>query len=122
MSEDDLDDKDKALRGVLRRWTAPGRREALHRRVLASYRQEFGRPSLWRAFFTGYVRVPLPVAAVVLLLAIASAALAVRGLDTRRTTPAQGPAEGTGTPAAVADLRGFQVPGEIQVTIVKGER
>jgi len=118
--------RDAELREVLRKWEAPVVPDGMDERVLAAYRRQVGTAERWwRRLLTSSIRVPVPVALVVALLLIVTAALALR--------PASPPptAGGPDTPGLVraaqraapvepgASLAGFQAVTEITATVVQ---
>lgn len=117
--------RDEELRRVLARWSASPLPEGIDGRMLAAYRRQTGGQPWWQRFFTASVRVPLPVAVGVLLLLIATAALARRPASVAQPTAGTGPSEPvqavrnaeapvvTGT-----SLAGFQPVSEVTATVV----
>ena len=71
--------RDEKLQGLLRKWEAPVVPDGMDERVMAAYRRETGTAEpFWKRWFTSSIRVPVPVALVVALLLIFTAALALR--------------------------------------------
>ena len=123
------DQKDDALSNVLRQWEPPVVPAGLDDRVLAAYRRENARPagSLWRRFRTAEVRIPLPVAAMVVLLLVLSGVIALRRPPAggTATAPPSAPVQAARAtvPAVVTQtsLSGFRPVDDVQITVV-GER
>ena len=65
-------DRDPVLQRALRAWQPPLPSPELDRRVLASYRTHLLTEPLWRRGLRGRVALPVPVFALVCLLAIAA--------------------------------------------------
>lgn len=59
------------LRPILRDWEAPDPPASLDARVMAAYREAY-RPSPWRGFWSARISVPAPLAAALVLIAVAS--------------------------------------------------
>jgi hypothetical protein len=121
------EEKDTELSRLLRCWGPPPVSEALDERVLAAYRRRTG--SLWRRLLAAEVRVPLPVAAAVLLFLVVSTMLALRRPvpDEAAARPASGEAVQSARhaePAVVTrtSLAGFRPVEEIGVSVVKETR
>jgi hypothetical protein len=123
----DADDKDVELSRLLRCWGPPPVSAGLDERVLAAYRRRT--TPLWRRLLAAEVRVPLPLAAALLLILLVSTVLALR-----RPVPGEAaarPASGEavqsaqrGEPALVTrtSLAGFRPVEEIGVSVVKEGR
>jgi hypothetical protein len=115
---------------LLRRWTTPPRRMSLDDRVMAGYRVRASGPlPWWRAFLGMSVRGPLPLALVVLLVAVVSTVMAVRKTALPVAPPAvaeparPSPAGDRALAATSLDLDGFQAAAEVKITIVsRGSR
>ena len=109
MSEND------PLRAVLREWKAPEPSAELDGRVRAGFRAS-RRPSAWERFWSARISVPVPVLAMLLLIA---ALLAVKYGAARRST-AETPSR-PGSYVTQLNAAGFQpVPnGEARVITVK---
>jgi hypothetical protein len=125
MSERD-EPGDPELPSLLARWGAEPLPEGMDERVLAAYRRDRGTaPSWWRQFLTSSVRIPLPVALGLLLLFVATAALALRPAGPTPTAATPGPAEpvqaarASGAPVVTrTSLAGFQPVSEVTATVV----
>lgn len=121
-------ERDEPLSRVLQSWEPPGVPASLDERVLASYRRELGRTSLWRRLFTTSVRIPLPIAVAALLLFLLSAVMALRRTPLAQPTePQRATTEENTLTARRADppvvtrtsLAGFEPVAEINVTVVR---
>jgi hypothetical protein len=117
--------RDEELRRVLRKWEAPVVPDGMDDRVVAAYRREAGRAEpFWMRWFTSSIRVPVPVALVVALLLIFTAALALRPASPPPTAVAPGPAAPvraarTASAQPGSSLAGFQAVTEITATVVQ---
>ncbi len=127
--KDSEPERDAALKRILEGWRAPAVPESLDARVLASYRRMGKQEAWWRRFFTGSVRVPLPVAATVLALLLVSAASALRpaGVPKSSVPPiaSGGPIQAAHVEAPVlihTSLAGFEPVSEVNVTVVTERR
>ena len=80
MTADERDTmRDEDLQDLLRKWEAPVVPDGMDERVMAAYRREMGAAEpFWSRWLTSTIRVPVPVALVVALLLIFTAALALR--------------------------------------------
>jgi hypothetical protein len=122
----DEDEKDPELSRLLRCWGPPAVSEGLDERVLAAYRRRSG--SLWRRLLSAELRVPLPLAAALLLILFVSAALALRrpAPDAAAAKPAAGEVQSArrAEPPLVTrtSLAGFRPVEEIGVSVVKEGR
>src|SRR5262245_29055234 len=79
--------EDGELNRLLASWQTPETPGELDRRVLASYRGHFNRVRLWRRWLTWSIRVPVPIAAVAVLLLCATSFLAVREATSNMIEP-----------------------------------
>lgn len=68
---------DEELKARLERWEAPASPRSLDLRVMAAYRKQHSAP-FWRRALDSSIRVPVPIAAAVILLFFASGFLALR--------------------------------------------
>ena len=115
MSEDEKDDgKDRRLTAWLRLWEAPPAPVGLGERLKASYRSGVQRPPLWTRLLEARIHLPLPLAALVVVLVLGIGVLAGRQLS-------RGPADrGERWPVAgeggLANLRPLP---EVRVTVLK---
>ena len=75
---------DDDLKKLLSAWQASPAPDALDARVLASYRESARPRRRWRWLFTGTLRVPVPVAALVLAAFAALSFAALRGVPRER--------------------------------------
>ena len=121
------EERDEALSRLLRRWGPPAVSGDLDQRILRAYRRQTG--PFWRRMVGAEVRVPLPVAALVVLLLILSTLLALRPVPSggSATTPvSREPVQAARhqEPAVVShtSLAGFQPVEEMQVTVVQEAR
>jgi hypothetical protein len=114
-------ERNDALRDALERWDAEQMPAGAHERMLARYRREY--VPWWRGWFVTPLRIALPVA--VSLLLVAAAALVARRSGPA-PTPAEGPVAAPTTVAAAAErvpaprgsLAGFQPLDEVTATVV----
>jgi hypothetical protein len=121
------EERDETLSRLLRRLGPPAVSGDLDQRVLRAYRRQTG--PWWRRIFATEIRVPLPVAALVVLLLIVSTLLALRPAASggSAATPAsREPVQAAKNrePAVVShtSLAGFQPVEELQVTVVQEAR
>src|SRR5512145_531811 len=70
--------EDGELNRLLASWQTPETPGELDQRVLASYRRHFNRVRLWRRWLMGSIRIPVPIAAVAVLLLCGTSFLAAR--------------------------------------------
>jgi hypothetical protein len=117
--------RDEELRKVLRQWEAPVVPDGMDEHVVAAYRRQTGIAApLWKRWLSSSIRVPVPVALVVALLLIFTAALALRPTSPPPTAVAPG-APGPVRAAQQApvepgtSLAGFQVVQEITATVMQ---
>lgn len=106
--------EDLELQRTLRRWEMDGAPEALRRRVMASH-DELRPHSPWARLWRMRISMPAPIAAVVLILLVATGALAAR-VAARHERPASHvttPSQGSGGLANLKPLR------EIRVAVIK---
>ena len=101
-----MEPDDQELRKLLREWEAPDAPPSLERRIFGRTRP---RTPWWRALFTGYIRVPLPVGAAMVITLVVLAVLAVR----ERPAPARPPAE------MAVDLKRFQPVQQVKVRVIR---
>lgn len=111
-------ERDEALREVLERWDADDMPAGAHDRMLARYRREY--VPWWRRWSAAPLRIALPVA--VSLLLIAGAAL-LRLRSPSEPDRVQGPVAApstvaAGAPAPRSSLAGFQPMDEVTATVV----
>jgi anti-sigma factor RsiW len=118
--------RDEKLQGLLRKWEAPVVPDGMDERVMAAYRREAGTAEpFWTRWLASSIRVPVPVALVVALLLIFTAALALRPASpppTAVTPDTSGPVRAAQRLAPVetgASLAGFQAVTEITATVVQ---
>jgi len=118
------EERNDALSRLLRCWGPPAVTGDLDQRVLRAYRRQTG--SWWRRLVGAEIRVPLPVAALLVLLLIVSTVLALRPAPAggSAATPAsREPVQAARRqePAVVThtSLAGFQPVEEMQVTVVQ---
>ena len=114
MNDDRKDDEsDPELTAWLRLWQAPGMPVGLQERLTTSYRAEVG-PRSWRRVLAARITLPLPLAALVILLAMGIGILAGKQLPAIGGTDAGRPAvAGEG---GLANLRPLP---EVRVTVLK---
>jgi anti-sigma factor RsiW len=123
------DEKDEPLSDLLRQWEPPVVPARLDDRVLAAFRREITRPvpSLWRRFLAAEVRIPLPLAAGLMLVLLLTGLFAMRRPSTAGTATAPAPAPvqaaHVAVPAVVTEtsLSGFRPVDDVQITVM-GER
>lgn len=120
---DEREERDERLGRLLRCWGPPAVPEGLDERVLAAYRRRT--LPLWRRLLKAEVRVPLPVAAAVLLLLVLSAVFALRPAPAGGTAAApasSGPVQAASRPDPAVVSRtsfmGFEPVDEMQATVV----
>jgi hypothetical protein len=111
-------DPDDALRDVLERWEAEDMPAGAHERMLVRYRR--AHVPWWRRLSAAPLRIALPVA-VSLLLVAGAAVLTLRSASEREK--GQGPVAAPSTVAASApaprsSLAGFQPMDEVTATVV----
>jgi hypothetical protein len=111
-------ERDDALREALERWEADDMPAGAHERMLARYRRAY--LPWWRRLSAAPLRIALPVAASLLLMA-GAAVLTLRSPSDRGAAP--GPAAVPSTVAASApaprsSLAGFQPMDEVTATVV----
>jgi anti-sigma factor RsiW len=118
---------DPELRDLLRKWEPPVVPEGMDERMLAAYQRQTGTAEpFWRRWFTSSIRVPVPVALVVALLLIFTAALALKPASPPPTAVApdtSGPVRAAQRAVPVVtgtSLAGFQPVTEITATVVQG--
>ncbi|MCG6926903.1 MAG: hypothetical protein LJF30_16545 [Acidobacteria bacterium] len=118
--------RDEKLRAVLRQWEPPVVPEGMDERVMEAYRRERGTAEpFWKRWLSTSIRVPVPVALVVALLLIFTAALALRPAS----PPPQAVTPDTSGPVRAAQqavpvvtgtsLAGFQPVTEITASVVR---
>lgn len=127
MTDERDNSRDEKLQGLLRKWEAPVVPDGMDERVMAAYRREAGTAEpIWKRWLTSSIRVPLPVALVVALLLIFTAALALRPANpppTAVTPDTSGPVRAAQRAAPVVtgtSLAGFQPVAEVTATVVQG--
>jgi len=127
MTAEDRDRERDELSRVLGRWEPPVVPDGLDGRVLEAYRRQAGlAPPRWWQLLTGTIRVPTPVALLVVVLLLVTAALALRpsGSPPTATTPTDSaPVQAAqGAPPLVTgtSLAGFQPVIEVTATVVQG--
>lgn len=112
-------DRDDALREMLERWDADEMPSGAHDRLLARYRREY--VPWWRRFSATPLRIALPVA-VSLLLVAAAALLTWRSGSSPSAVDAPATAPTTvatkRAPAPRSSLAGFQPMDEVTATVV----
>jgi hypothetical protein len=69
---------DQELKDILNQWMVPEPTAALSERVFSDYRHQFHHQAWWRRWFTGSIRLPVPVAAMAGLLLCVTSYLAAR--------------------------------------------
>ena len=69
---------DGELKNLLEQWRTPEIPGSLDRSILSAYRRNFHYQSWWRRYLTGSIRLPIPVAATVLVLLCATSYFALR--------------------------------------------
>ena len=118
--------RDEKLQGLLRKWEAPVVPDGMDERVMAAYRREAGTAEpFWKRWFATSIRVPVPVALVVALLLIFTAALAMRPVSpppTAVTPDTSGPVRSAQRAVPVVtgtSLAGFQPVTEITASVVQ---
>jgi hypothetical protein len=70
--------EDRELKSLLREWRAPEVTGYLDQRILTAYRRQFHHKPWWRRWLTGSISLPVPVAAIAVLLLCATSYLAMR--------------------------------------------
>jgi hypothetical protein len=126
MTRDERDpERDQELEGLLARWSAPVVPDGMDDRVRAAYRRQVGIEPWWARLFGASVRVPLPVAALVLMLLVVTAALALRPAAPPSTAGTQASPEPVQAAQRVdppvvtrTNLAGFQPVTEVTATVV----
>jgi hypothetical protein len=118
MSEKDWkdDEKDPELTGWLRLWEPPMPSGRLDDRVGASYRSGIGLP-FWKRVVRGRVVLPVPIAALLVVLLVLTGGLAVWALHRERYGAGAEREFQASTSGGLADLRPLP---EIRMTVVKG--
>ena len=118
--------RDEKLQGLLRKWEAPVVPDGLDERVMKAYRRQAGTAEpFWRRWFTSSIRVPVPVALVVALFLIFTAALALRPESpppTAVTPDTSGPVRAAQRAVPVVtgtSLAGFQPVSEVTASVVQ---
>ncbi len=106
---------DPELRRWLRRWEVGPTPEALGRRILNSYERSRRRPR-WSGVWHARISVPVPVAALTLLLLVTAGTLAARSAARGEWSSARSE-DPAGESAGLADLRPLP---EIRVAVIKG--
>ncbi|MCI0664332.1 MAG: hypothetical protein L0220_25010 [Acidobacteria bacterium] len=81
--------EDKELKNLLAQWKTPEIPGALDQRLFTAYRRQFHYRSGWRRYFTGSIRLPIPVAATALILLCASSYFALRRTTNYYLDPSQ---------------------------------
>lgn len=115
MNDDRKDDEsDPELTAWLRLWQAPRTPVGLGERLRTSYRAEVVRPPSWRRVLETRITLPLPLAALVVALAMGIGILAGKQL------PAIGGAD-AGRPAVAGEggLANLRPLPEVRVTVLK---
>jgi hypothetical protein len=74
----DEDIEDRELKSLLCEWRAPEITGSLDPRILTAYRRQFHHRPWWRRWLTGSISLPVPVAAIAVLLLCATSYLAIR--------------------------------------------
>jgi hypothetical protein len=118
--------RDAELHELLRKWEPPVVPDGMDERMLAAYRRQTGTAEpFWQRWFTSSIRVPVPVALVVTLLLIFTAALAMRPASPPPTAvapDAAGPVRAAqrATPVVTGtSLTGFLPVTEVTATVVQ---
>jgi hypothetical protein len=70
--------EDRELKSLLCEWRAPEVTGSLDQRILTAYRLPFHHRPWWRRWLTGSISLPVPVAAIAVLLLCATSYLAMR--------------------------------------------
>ena len=120
-----IDDADDAFARERRVLGDPPELEAMDARILAAYRREFGaRRRAWPRF----LRVPVPVAALVVVALLVCAALVVRGRAGAGSATVPSPPEAQvqvrhEAPVVTStSLAGFEPVDEMQAIVVSGSK
>jgi len=143
---------DRELKNLLNEWMGSEPTAALSERVISDYRLQFHHRPWWRRWFAESIRLPVPVAAMGILLLCATSYLAIRKVPTHpvevkpvRLPPAvvQVPVpvihekvvtrvvrakvrpkkvEDESNALAQTDLMGFRPVSEIKIIVVKGRQ
>jgi len=117
MSDDWKDEeKEPELRGWLQLWEAPPTPGRLDERVGASYRSGV-RVSLWKRLARGRVTLPVPVAALFVILLAITSSLAAWAFRREMQSPGGEHESQASTSRGLADLRPLP---EIRVTVERG--
>jgi hypothetical protein len=74
----DEDIEDRELKSLLCEWRAPEVTGSLDQRILTAYRRQFHARPWWRRWLTGSISLPVPVAAMAVLLLCATSYLSMR--------------------------------------------
>jgi hypothetical protein len=93
--------EDRELSHLLASWQTPESSGELDRRMLTSYRRHFKRLRLWQRWLSWSIRIPVPIAAVAMLLLCATSFLAVREATSNMIPP---------PPAAATEFVKIPVP------------
>jgi hypothetical protein len=119
--------RDPVLGTLLQEWQAPQTPGTLDQRILAGYRNATRARSLWHRFLFTSVRVPVPVAALAIVLLFLAAAVAFRRPPVVTTSPPaivgrDGlQASHTEPPVVIhTSLEGFQPVSDANVTVMEG--
>lgn len=70
--------EDRELKSLLCEWRAPEVTGSLDQRILSAYRRRFHHRPWWRRWLTASISLPVPVAAIAVLLLCATSYLAMR--------------------------------------------
>jgi len=126
MTDERETSRDQELRALLRKWEAPVVPGGMDERVMAAYRRQTGTAEpFWKRWLTTSIRVPVPVALVVALLLIFTAALALRPESPPPTAVApdtSGPVRAAQRAVPVVtgtSLAGFQPVTEVTASVVQ---
>jgi hypothetical protein len=106
--------EDKDLSSLLKQWHAPGIPPSLHTRVAASFHQQAMPPSLWKRLITTRILVPVPAAALVMLLLSATSFWALHA--TQRISPRI-----EGTVSTAAQVEAGLAPAGTETEVPRGK-
>jgi hypothetical protein len=122
--EQDKEFKDPKFSRVLQEWQAPAIPGAMDARILAEYRAIAKKESLWWRFFFASIKIPVPVAIVLIMLVCLAAVFELRRPVVVKIVPAEYANPGA-IPAAYREppivthtsLDGFQPVADVNVTV-----
>ncbi|HET6900512.1 MAG TPA: hypothetical protein VFK70_19320 [Vicinamibacteria bacterium] len=111
------DEKDEDLAGWLRQWESPKPSARLDERVRQSFREARTRESLWKRLLSARVSLPLPVAALLIGVALVVGLAAGRRLGSGRAE--RGDADRAPAVAGEGGLANLRPLPEVKLTVLR---